>query len=221
MIGVRRFLFRLCYQLRGHRWNGWPLDYWLALLLVLLAGLASLDVIPGGPAVIYIVAGLLVLLWAAMFWARRHRHIVFVPEDDLAIPGAAAPLQPTDKIEVRATGRFEVEGKEQTFSEILAYFRTFGTREHAVMAIVPPSRFLLLGTWPEEDVGMWYIFFQPKHIASLEPGTLLFTGEPRPALRIVYNLGDAQETVYLSFHDRASRQRIWADLRRDAPAPAH
>lgn len=213
---IRGILFKLCYQLRGHRWNGWPLDYWLSFILILVAGLASLGVIPGHSATTCAaVAGCLVL-WGVLFWARRNQYVVFLAEHSPGNPGAAVPLRPNDKIKLRATGRFEVEGKEHAFTELLAYVRTFATREHAAMAIVPPSRFLLLGAWPQREVGMWYIFFRPDQILSLTPGTLYFGRHPRLALRVVYRQEEKQRTVYLSFDTPADRRRVWADLQKDA-----
>lgn len=213
---VRGVLFKLCYQLRGHRWNGWPLDYWLSLALVLVAGLALLRVIPGYKATACAAAVGFLLLWGVLFWARRSQYVVFLAEDSSDNPGTPAPLRPSDKIKLRATGHFEVEGKEHAFTELLAYFRTFATREHAAMAIVPPSRFLLLGTWPQREVGMWYIFIRPEQILSLTPGTLYFGRHPRPALGVAYQQEGKPRTAYLSFDTPADRRRVWADLQKDA-----
>jgi len=212
---LRRTLFRLSYQLSSHRWNGWPLDYWLSFAIVLVAGLASLGVVPGAWATVYAAACVFLILWALAFWAGRNQYVTFSAEDLPASPGPVAPLKPSDRIELRATGRFEVEGKEHHFSELTACFRTFATREHVVMAIIPPSRFLLLGTRQEREVGMWYIFFRPEQVLNLTPGTLRFGRRPRPALRAVYQAEEGQETIYLSFNDHAERQRVWADLQQD------
>jgi len=213
---IRGILFKWCYQLHGHRWNGWPLDCWLSFALILLVGLALLGMLPGGRITACIAALASLSLWGVLLWARRHRYVIFIAEPPPADPGPPAPLEPSDKVELRATGHFAVEGKEHDFSELRAYFRTFATREHAVMAIVPPSRFLLLGSWPTHEVGMWYIFFRPQQILGLTPGTLRFGSHARPALRVVYQAEKGPETVYLSFDDPADRQRVWADLRQDA-----
>jgi hypothetical protein len=220
MTSARAVLFRICHQLRSHRWNGWPLDLWLSFALVLIAGLASLGIVPGQRATIYGMAAGLLILWALVLWAQGRSFVLFQAEDFPTSPGPAAPLQPTDRIELRATGSFEVEGKRHRFSELLAYFRTFATREHAVMAIVPPSRFLLIGTRPEQEVGMWYIFFRPRQILELAPGTLRYGLQASPALRVAFQVEDGQDTVYLSFGDHATRQRVWADLHKDAPVNA-
>jgi hypothetical protein len=220
MTTARGVLFRICYQLRSHRWNGWPLDYWLSFGFVLVAGLASLGIVPGQRATIYGMAAALLVLWALVLWARRNGFVMFQTQDFPPNPGPTEPLHPADKVELRASGGFEVEGNERQFSDLLAYFRTFATREHAVMAIVPPSRFLLLGSRPEQEVGMWYIFFRPQQILDLAPGILRFGLQARPALRVAYQGEDGRKTVHLSFDDHATRQRIWADLERDAPESA-
>jgi len=224
MNALRRALFWLSYQLRGHHWSGWRLDVWLSVALILLAGLAALGWLPDGLVTVVVMAVLFVALQVILFWAQRHQYISFVPQQLPARPGPTPPLTPADKVEGRATGHFEVEGKEQSFSEIRSYYRTFATGEHTVMAIVPPSRFLLVGTWPKCDVGMWYIFFRPEQLIQLTPGLLHFDVQPRPALRIAYQASERREIAYLSFDDDSTRQRVWADLQKDlrkaAPAQA-
>ena len=216
MATVRGILFRLAYQLQSHRWNGWRLTYWLSFALVLLAGLASLDVVRGGRATVSGAAAVFLLLWGLVLWAGRSQYVLFLAEEQRTNPGLAVPLEPSDRIEVRATGNFEVEGKESHFSDLQAYFRTFSTREHAVMAIVPPSRFLLLGTLPRKEVGMWYIFIHHEQILEVTPGRVRFGLQERPALRVVCQEDAGRKTVYLSFNDHSHRQRVWADLERDA-----
>ena len=125
-----------------------------------------------------------------------------------------------------ATGRFEVEGKTAFFAGLLAYWRTFTSREHAVMAIVHSTRFLLLARRPDEQVGMWYMFLPPETIAEMAPGQLAFGAASGPALRIIYRYVPAtwqgkkpprsfDETVYLAFEDEEARLRVWADLLAD------
>jgi len=217
MKGFLKVAYRLSYRLRGHHWSGWPLDYWLSVLIVLLAGVVSLRWIPGAPWLVYLLALMFVAFWLVTLLAKRGQYVVFSPEPDSLTPAAASAIQPTDKIELRATGRFEVEGKEQSFTEIVAYFRTFATREHAVMTIVPPSRFFLLGSRPDSQEGMWYIFFHPRQITAIGTGTLSFGLENRLALRVICQKEDGVETVFLSFDSAESRRRVLADLRQDNP----
>jgi hypothetical protein len=217
MTGFLRVAYRLSYKLRSHHWSEWPLDYWLSLLIVLLAGAASLDWIPGAPWLVYVLAVLFVVFWGVTLLARRNQYVIFTPSPTSLLPDVGV-LDPTDKIELRATGRFEVEGKGQTFTEIVAYFRSFATREHAVMAIVPPSRFLLVGSRPDGHAGMWYIFFQPRHIMRLQRGMLAFGRETRPAICVLCEGQEegSEEVVYLSFNEEESLRRVLANLLYDA-----
>jgi len=79
------------------------------------------------------------------------------------------------------------------------------------------SRFLLLGQWPVEEVGWWYIFLSPRSLRSITPGLLLFGPRVRPALQIRYwsNRGGEQR-VHLAFTDQEQRARVWAGLRKGA-----
>ncbi len=211
-------LFRWVYQLHRHQWNGWPLDRWLRAIWIAMGGLGLLMRGPGG-WLITLAAGILLIGHLAVgVWAGRNAYVEFVADSSPAspFPREQTRLHPQDKVEVRATGRFEVEGRSQFFAELQAYFRTFATREHAVMAWVPRSRFLWVGQWPEHELGMWYIFFLPQQVVSLEPGSLAFHGAPRPALRVTYQAPKGLERVYLSFAGEEDRQRVWVDIAQDA-----
>lgn len=236
LIGI---LFKASYLFRRHQWSGLSLDRWLALLLVLLAGLMAIRLLPGGAAGVLACAALVLLLLALQTWAGQRDYLAFRPRSASA-QSSAPPMQldPADKLAVRATGLFEVEGKEQAFSELQAYFRSFQSREHAVMAIVPPSRLLLIGQWPQADIGMWYIFFKNGELRRIELGDSYFGRRPRPALRLAVEQEIAapnsplevwgiprqdkpkpkvrRQTVYLSFDGAEARDRVLADLLVDA-----
>lgn len=232
-------LLKASYQLRRHLWAGLALDRWLAVLLVMTAGLMATGLIPGGAAGIVTCAVLLVSFLALRIWAGKHRYLAFYPiASDLPANPHPIPLSPNDKLPVRATGLFEVEGKEQAFTELQAYLRSFQTREHAVMAIVPPSRLLLIGQWPQADIGMWYIFFKGTELRGITAGDSYFGCRPRPALRLAVEqtlppksspleawgivhsdkpkLRVRQQVIYLSFENAEVRDRILANLRADA-----
>ncbi len=212
----RSRLLKVAYQLHRYELGGRPLDRWLGIVLVLVGLLGALIARWG----ITFVAGLLLLgliLYEA--WARHVGYVEFVAQglaDDGHVPVEKVALDPQDKIPIRATGRFEVEGRSQFFVELQAFFRTFATREHAVIAYVPRSRFLGISQWPSREVGMWYIFFLPRQVVGLAPGRLGFGREHRPALRILYQGEKRVEAVYLSFDDEAARRRVWSDILWDA-----
>lgn len=212
---IAAMFYRWAYLLARHRWGGAPLFRWLRLALLGVALLAALGVWPGrwGSAL-----GALLVLAASFVWewrARRHQYVVFRAQPKE--PPPAAPLHPQDKVPLRATGLFEVEGRLQTFTELPAFFRTFATREHAVMAFAQRSHWLGVGLWPEEEVGMWYIFFRPEAMQGIQPGLLRFGRRAHPALRLVVRGEKKAHTVYLSFDDPEGCRRVWADILHDAP----
>ena len=102
------------------------------------------------------------------------------------LPRLRCRLLPEDKIPLRATGRFDVQSRERLFADLPAYWRTYASREHAVLAIQHPTRFLLLGHSRDEDAGMWYAFIPPAAIAEVTPGALRYGRQVSPGLRVVY-----------------------------------
>jgi hypothetical protein len=125
-------------------------------------------------------------------------------------------LRTEELVPIRASGLFAVEGKNRYFVDLEADFETVDSREHIVLARVLPSRFLLLGQWPGDELGWWYIFFQPAMIRQLAAGAVHFGGGGRPALALLYSPdGETEETIYLTFDDRAAMGRVWQDLVRD------
>lgn len=238
-MSISALLFKASYQLRHHEWAGVALDRWVMLLLLIAAGLFAIGLLPGRLAGVAGCGIALLALIAIVSLAARRQFVVFRQDATAGHGDSQAPtLQPMDKLLVRATGLFEVEGKEARFTDLQAYFRSFQTREHAVMAIVPPSKVLLVGRWPDDQVGMWYIFFKPQEILRIQPGRLAFGWQTRPALSIDveqvtppptspldvwggYRSGKQKpkirrQTIYLSFDTLTGRQTILEDLVADA-----
>ncbi len=222
-------LLHTAYRLRHHRLGEWPLDRCgMTAALVAAAAILLRWVAAGMPAVPALHWGFPALLLAAAagllyggHWARRRMYVIFEPQSDQA--PAPRQLDPADKVLVHSTGQFEVADRSQFFADLLAYWRTFGSREHAVMAIVPRSRYLLFGHVSEREIGMWYIFFQPQTIEEIVPGMLAFGRTRRQALRVSYRYtppaGSKRKppqpimrVVYLGFEDDAARQQVWADV---------
>jgi hypothetical protein len=229
-------LLEFAYRSRYHRMAGWGLDRWgitlawaAAVLILLLWMLRGKPPVQAWHWVFLVLLGLIGLgLLILRAWARRRSYVVFTPRPALAAPPAAA-LAPADKVHVRATGRFEVEGRAGFFAGLMAYWRTFVSREHAVMAIAHESRFLAVGRRPAEDLGMWYAFFRPEEVVAITPGSLTFGSRAGPALRIAYHYNPplpddgqrrtqpkaARTVLYLACEDEVARARIWADLLAD------
>ncbi len=179
----------------------------------------------------WLVMAFLVLVAASVtvlvVCSRREQFVDFVRQPEVRPPQPMG-LDPSDKTQVHATGGFEVEGKRHQYVDLLAYWRTFSTREHAVMAILHASRLLGIARVPEDHVGMWYIFFRPEMIESIDAGSMTHGRDRRQALRIRYwRTPEAKddrharrakpilETVFLSFGDDGERRRVWADLLAD------
>jgi hypothetical protein len=209
-------LCQWAYRLARYRWGDAPLGRWLRLGLLSVAGLAVLGLLPGrwgtASAVLIVFALSVVVDW----WAKRQQYVIFIRQQ--SEPPPSAPLRPQDKVPLRATGFFEVQGKNQTFTELPAFFRTFATREHAVMAWSRPPRWLLIGSWPAEEWGMWYIFFRPEMIREVQAGLLRFGRRAYPALRVIVENEKQARAVYLSFDGEEERRLVWADIIHDGLA---
>lgn len=229
---MMRTLLKLAYQLRQHGLAGWSLARWgttaavTAAVVILLRW--ALRGRPPIPALHW--AALLLIILAALGlaylqrWAGRQMYVIFSPAA-APTPPAPQPLEPTDKVPLHATAVFEVESKAHLFADLLAYWRTFASHEHAVMAVVPRSRFLLLGSVAERYLGMWYVFVTPAMIETITSGTVAFGATQRPGLRVAYRLtppaagrkpaASVTRLVYLAFADEAGRAQVWADLLAD------
>ncbi len=207
---------RLLHGLRFHEWLGASLERWLQLILLALAGLALLRLLPGGPVLGVALLALVLLLALGQAWARRRLYVYFVPAKAAAAPPQSA-LAPHDKLLVRATGLFAVDGQETAWTDLVAYYRTFATREHAIMARRTPSRLLGFAERDPDALGMWYLFVTPPALVQVRPGELYFGRHPRSALRLDYHRRTpkgktAPAVAYLSFDSAADRQTVWADL---------
>jgi hypothetical protein len=225
-------LLEFAYQLRRHRLGDWGLDRWgmtlawgasvVILVQWLLRGRPVLPVWHWLILTLLILGGLGLLLLRK--WAARRLYVEFEPQPRLVPPPGKA-LMPEDKIPLRATGRFEVNGRARVFADLTAYWRTYASREHALLAIQHRTRFLLAYS-PGEDVGMWYIFIRPDAVKGIVPGNLCYGGRSSPALRVAYRHQPPTvegkrppkpivATAYLAFDDDVAREQVWADLAMD------
>lgn len=224
-------LFALAYRMRMHRLGDTQLDVLTRNLAFLAAVIIVIQwLLRGQPAlplwhwlilsaILFVAFGVIIL----SNWAARAGYARFSPQAALTPPRPLA-MSPDDKEAVRATGRFEVQEKRAALADLPGYWRTFGSREHAIMAKQDPSRFLL-GALPPDRLGMWYAFFRPTDIDEVCAGTVAFGGARRPGLRVAYrNLPPSdgkrpkkpvREVLHLAFEDEAARDRVWADLLAD------
>lgn len=229
-------VFKTFYVLRRYQTMGAPLQRWVVIILLLAAFFMAIGLLPGGPAGGLIGLLLAIALLAGQRLAASRQYVHFRPDAAGHPALAAAPISPAEKLAVHATGLFEVEGKAQRFSELPAWYRSFSTREHALMAVVQPARRLAgLARWPDDEIGMWYIFVKGNELRQVEAGTLRFGRARRPALRLEVEqalpdknavldawglqwgkdksqLKTRQQTIYLSFDGEAERARVMGDL---------
>jgi hypothetical protein len=216
-------ILKASYRLHRLRFCGWPLNHWLFFLSLLSIVVVTVGLVDSGPVAdaMVILVGLGLML--ALLWAGRTRYLVFRRAERPVSSASAAngpQLALEEKVPVRASGHFEVSGMRRYFVEAQAYFETVETREHILIAWTPYWSLLGLAASPEEEVGLWYVFFMPDTIQEIKVGEVYFGLRFRPALKVSYQSeSGSRETVYLSFDDPEQREVVLADLRRDAPLP--
>ena len=139
------------------------------------------------------------------------------------------PLPPAAKLPVYVSGFLSVDTKVRRFAALPGFYRTFATREHALLCQARPRRFGGLATWPEEEEGLWYAFFYARHVRHLQIGEIAFDRERFQGLRIEYEPdrpldGKSKRryhriTLYIAFPQAADCQAALADLMVE-PIPA-
>jgi len=210
---------KLLYLFSRHFLFGWTLNRWLIVSLLVSPFICLLTFLNVSQWRWFLLAGLLLLAWGAIFtiWQIRKRGFLrFEPErlaDEIPPDALAFP----EKIPLRASGYFRVNNATRYFVEEEAHYQTFQTRERVVMVEISQTRYLLLSTSSEAEMGWWYTFFTPRVIKRIESGQIQFGGQIRPALRLTYlpEATETAETIYLSFEDAAHRARVLADLQAD------
>ncbi len=110
--------FRFLHDLRYHEWMGASLQRWLLVLLGVSAGAALLRVLPGGPGLGLLPLGIALLLILGQGWARRCLYVRFLADAPSSALDARAGLRPHDKVLVRATGLFSVDGEEAAWTDL-------------------------------------------------------------------------------------------------------
>jgi len=218
-------------DLPPHSWRGWlyalsrqrlgaaALLHWLVaggLLLALLWGAGSL---PGGWWVALGLSAAALSLLVLHAAARRRRFLRFQPQA-LAAPPPPARLPVHNKLPLYVTGELSVEGRFRTFTHLPGFYRTFATREHALICQVRPGRLLPVGAPPDDEAGLWYAFFRPEQITRLTSGVVSDRGREMSALAITFIGPDKRQrphsvTLHLCFPNPADRQTVLADLLAD------
>jgi hypothetical protein len=212
-------LLGLClYLLHGlgrHQLLGATLHRWLLIGLLVGALLAWIGWLPGGVLLAGLLVAAAILLIAGQNRAQKQFYVYFSPEP--AAPPTPSPLAAADKLPALASGLFAVDERTASFTNLNAFYRTYPTREHAILARKTPARFLGLGEADPTLLGMWYIFVTPAALTGVRAGAVGFGRSQRPGLRLDYvrtnKKGEAALTfAYLCFESLAERDRVWADL---------
>lgn len=209
------------YRLNRHHFSDLPLSRWIQIGLLALAVILFLVRVPA----YWVVSGALILSFllftgVSTYW-RRQNYVTFTEKPKPKV--TPTPLKPADKLPILASGYFSVEGKFAYFTWLQGYFRTFATREHALLCLAQPSRFALLGHWPEKEVGMWYIFFRDHEVDSIRWGEIRHGADTLPALAVDHQIfipkrgrfdrdKTLHRTVYIACREEPDLHRIFADL---------
>jgi|GEM_PF-603382 len=219
------------YNLSRHDFGSTPLTRWVSHLLVWAFLITAAIWLWGWyfvqnsqPAIATLS---LLCLAAAMGWGtllaqlRRQDFVQFTPKP---VPDVQPErLSPEDKVPVYVTGQFSVEGKKQRYTYLPGFYRTFATRERALLCQRRSSTFFRFCRWPKDELGMWYIFLAPQSLHKFYWGELHFGDTAQPALAIQYAVKQksqgllqreqqGMETVYLVWQDSKDGLRILADL---------
>lgn len=193
---------------------------WLYLLLVGLAVVWLLGRLPGSWPVALLWLVVAIALAGAARFARRGYYATFVPASTLFPAGVLLPA--AQKVPLYVTGHLGVEKKQRAFTALPGFYRTFATREHALLCQVSERRLWGIATWPEEETGLWYAFFMPDQIVDIVQGSLAYGGQTLVALAVTYRpaphggkrrRSDPElSTLYLSFPNADDCTAVLADL---------
>lgn len=210
----------ILYRLDRYLLWGAPYSRWIQISLFLLMLLGAVGVLPGQFFTAFVLAATLIAFTLLLRFWRQRDFIEFEPLEPPTL--SPVPLEPSDKLPVSVSGLFEVEGKEQRFTWLSGFYRTFATREHALICHVPPSQFLL-SNWINDDVGMWYVFVSNEKISEIVWGRLHFGSKEQLGVIIEYEELLPKKgrfsreklvtyRVFIAAEEEGDAQRILADL---------
>lgn len=207
------------YQLsRGHL-LGLPLLRWLYFVIIVLAFVWTAFNLPGGWIVSAALLAAVVLLAITVRARQRSMFVAFAERDLPALSAEVMP--PAQKRPLYVTGTLSVEQKVRTFTALPGFYRSFATREHALLCQVRERRIWSLGVWPEDEIGLWYAFFTPQQIEAIQAGDVQIGRRILPGIAITYRpvapIRPRRQTamlttLYLAFVDETDRMAVLADL---------
>ena len=214
---LRAFL----YNARRHEIGSLPVTRWIFLVLIVLALVWLTGLWPGRwiGSSFWLVAACVVGLSTRLL--QRNDFVRFYAGTLPDVTPKA--MNPDDKYAAYITGLFAVEGRYARYTMLPGFYRTFATREHALLCLVRDRRFLRLSRWAADQTGMWYVFFMPADITAIEYGKLQFDRTLHNAVAVTYQTTipaknklkrdrDVVETVYIVPRSDEGGRRILADL---------
>lgn len=210
-------LLYLAYKLQYHYLFQISLRNWLWVLLAAPPAAALVRRLAWIPAIsIALLAALLLLGVEA---SRRLGYMLFESAALDLGTGDQRPIDIEQEIPCRASGHFDVGGKQRVMVSEPAALLKLRTHERVVMARLKRTRFLLLARSAEAEAGCWYVFFTPERVLEIQTGYVLAGYKARHGLAVRYRPGEQEEpaVVFLGFDDLEVLQRALDDLRRDVP----
>ena len=214
------------YGLNQRQLAGVPVVRWWLILLFGATVLWAVGGLPGHWWVATSTGGLWLLLLGLTYYWRRRDFVRFAP---LPLPAVTpAMLNPQAKVVMYATGLFSVENKYRRFTWLPGFYRTFATREHALLCQLRQPKWGLFGQLPSENIGLWYIFFTPETVLKVDYGQLYFGSQDKVAIAITYRITVPKrnrfqpeqirnEVIYLAVETEQDAAIIMADLLYELP----
>ena len=159
---------------------------------------------------------LLQLLWTVV---RRAGYTRFQP-DNAPPPAAQLYLPAEQRINVRTTGVFSIVDREDRLFLRTAQIWRVALGDHAIMVAIAPKRYR-------------YEFINRGDMEKIESGHLIFGPQPLPTLAVTFGSTwgphyaqvqrayyvnpdepppPMRKTIYLTFEDEETRQRVWQSL---------
>ena len=179
-------LSSLYYAGRRFLLGGAPPSRYVSICLLICAAVWATGIVPGR--------------WAgfALAMAALAAHILIgvtlKRRDYVTVRGQSLPNPLAEKLSVETllpvyvTGALSVEGSHRRFTCLPGFYRTYATREHALLCLVRSRKLLRFLRWPEDEAGMWYAFLTAESIRSVTYGVLEFGREPMTAIAVDYEL---------------------------------
>jgi hypothetical protein len=219
-----RSLASVYYAGRRFLVGGVPLGRFVSVALLLSAAAWATGLLPG--RWFGVTTALILLIGHIVYGAvlKRRDYVAFHPRP---FPSpSAGTCRPETLLPVYVTGRLSVEGKDRRFTALPGFYKTFATREHALLCLVRSRELFGVAKWPEDETGMWYVFFEPGSIKHLAWGALTFGPDLLPTIAVEYEECESNmsrfrkahkencivETLYISSKDEHLLRRITSDL---------